>query len=164
MCHGPHHQDNDTEVDMYSMLDYLDYVTVWNTTSHDEMSAKVENLIDEAHFGNGSKELTFKGLKTALELKDEHNFICVFSDEVGEDTNDETLKQEIINLRDTTKSKIFFFLIPFKETVENMKPNLKDIGEVIDIESHNKEETLEIIMKALGESEICEEVNHNEED
>jgi len=152
-------KDTQSDVKMYTLIDYLENVEIrLETPSNDKMSAAVKDLINAPYFGNGTFEKTFHGLKEALKQSDEHNFICLFSDEVGSDTESpesEKLKQEIINLRDTTESKIFFLMRPYQGNFGTMESIFKDIGQVIDIESHDKEETLANIMKALRESEIC---------
>ena len=155
MCHDPHHQESGTDVMMYSIVYYLGDVTVWITTSNDVMSAEVKNLTDAPNFGVGTKEHTFNGLKTALEHADQHNFIFLFFDGNGDITEDEKLKQEIINLRDMTHSKIFFLLASLQNNLGNKISKFEDIGKVIDIEQHSKETTIENIMNALGELEIC---------
>ena len=139
------------------MLNYLTKVEVVLTTeSNAKMSEAVENLPSQEDFGQGSNELTFSGLKAALEQAKRHNFICLFSDEAGDDVGNLTLKKDIIDLRVKTKSKIFLFLRPInQQTLQTMKNNFEDIGKVFDIENLNQNDTLALVMEALKDSEIC---------
>ena len=59
----------------------------------------------------GVKELTFKGLKHALENVSRNAFVCVWTDAIGDDTNNETLKDEILDLKNSTQSEIFIMAI-----------------------------------------------------
>ena len=55
----------------------------------------------------GSKELTFAGLKHALKSVNKNAFVCVWTDEIGDDTNEASLKAQILSLKASTKSEIF---------------------------------------------------------
>ena len=123
-------------------------------------------MIERDSFINslGSDEQTYLGLKTALTMADERNFVVVFSDEPGNVT-DLALKEEVIALTKSTKSKVFFLMRPHarqngpkspEEALQEMKDNFDEIGTVIDIENHNLQETLNQIIDELNNSDICE--------
>ena len=59
----------------------------------------------------GEQELTFKGLKHALEQVNKNAFVCVWTDAIGDDTNNTTLRAEIKDLKNSTKSEIFIMAI-----------------------------------------------------
>ena len=64
------------------------------------------------------------------------------------------LKADILKLRDTTQSKIFFLMVPPNAaTWKSMKNNFKDIGTVIDIKNTNT--TIPQVIEALKKSTIC---------
>ena len=68
----------------YTLLDYVTTVHVTMTTS---INAEFYDAVDNLAISGGSKENTFAGLITALKMSNCHNFICVFPDEIGDDTN-----------------------------------------------------------------------------
>ena len=89
-------------------MDYVQKVTLkTKTTNMAEMSRAVQKLT----FGGGN-ERTFAGLKSALQQSPMHNFIVLISDELGDDTTDKKLKEDILKLREATQSKIFFLMVP----------------------------------------------------
>ena len=51
------------------------------------INAEFYDAVDNLAISGGGKEHTFAGLLTALEMSNCHNFICVFTDEIGDDTN-----------------------------------------------------------------------------
>ena len=59
----------------------------------------------------GEQELTFKGLKHALEQVNKNAFVCVWTDAIGDDTNNTTLRAEIKDLKNSTQSEIFIMAI-----------------------------------------------------
>ena len=146
------------------MISYVDEVEVRNQTeSNEEMWNAVNTMDEKPGFGEGHDEQTFLGLRTALEQANEHNFIVLFSDEPGNVT-DLAIKQEVIDLKEKTESKIFFLVRPHankrnnqtqEESLDSMKLNFNEIGTVIDITMHDKEETLTQIIEELTKSQIC---------
>ena len=59
----------------------------------------------------GSRELTFAGLKHALQSVNTNGFICVWTDEIGDDTTNTTLRNDILSLKASTQSEIFIMAI-----------------------------------------------------
>ena len=55
----------------------------------------------------GSRENTLAVLKHALERVNKNAFVCVWTDELGDDNNDAALKSEVKNLKNPTQSEIF---------------------------------------------------------
>ena len=121
-------------INEFSLLDYVQKVTLkTKTTNMAEMSRAVQKLT----FGGGN-ERTFAGLRSALQQSPMHNFIVLISDELGDDTTDKKLKEDILKLRDATQSKIFFLMVPPNAKIwKSMKTNFNDIGTVIDIKNTN---------------------------
>jgi len=143
----------------YTMLTYVDNVTLTiETELNEEMSAEVDELANGKF--KGKNESTFKGLKRALDQAKQNNFIVLFSDEVGDDTTDPAAKQEIIDLVASTESKIFFLMIPRdNHPLEDMENNFEGIGTVIDITSQDQQDTINMVLDGLKQSEICDTNN-----
>ena len=59
----------------------------------------------------GTRELTYAGLEHALRRVNRNAFVCVWTDAIGDDTNNGTLKDIIIDLKATTLSEIFIMAI-----------------------------------------------------
>ena len=59
----------------------------------------------------GSRELTFAGLKHALQSVNTNGFICVWTDEIGDDTTNTTLRNDILSLKASTQSEIFIMAV-----------------------------------------------------
>ena len=137
-------------INEFTLMDYVQKISLkTKTTNHAELTQAVQNLT----FG-GSNELTFAGLKSALQQSPRHNFIVLISDEVGDDTTDKALKADILKLRDATQSKIFFLMVPPNtNTWKSMQNNFKDIGTVIDIK--NTKTVIPQIIDSLKKSTIC---------
>ena len=72
-----------------AVVDYtlLDYVTTVHVTMTNSINADFYDAVDNLAISGGGKEHTFAGLLTALKMSNCHNFICVFTDEIGDDTN-----------------------------------------------------------------------------
>ena len=147
------------------MITYVDYVdSNFTTPSNNDMLDELNNMIERESFSKGADEQTYLGLKRALTMATERNFVVVFSDEPGNVT-DTDLKQEVIDLVKDTNSKVFFLMRPHKidngpnspeEALQEMKDNFDEIGTVIDIDNHNTQETLTQIIYELNKSQICE--------
>merc|ERR1719318_753990 len=96
----------------YTLLDFVTTVHVTTTTSSNTV---FYNAVDNLTISGGSKEHTFAGLLTSLEMSNCHNFICVFTDEIGDDTNNPLMKEEILIRKSLSKSEIFFMVLPSSE-------------------------------------------------
>ena len=70
-----------------------------------------KDKIDNWSSFSGSQELTFPALKHAMEKVNSNAFVCVSTDEIGDKTNDAILKSQILNLKASTNSEIFFMVI-----------------------------------------------------
>ena len=46
-----------------------------------------------------------------MEQVNKNAFICVWTDEIGDDANDAALKGDILNLKAKTNSEIFFMIV-----------------------------------------------------
>jgi len=154
-------KNSSATIGQYTLITYVDEVKdQLNTTSNDKMSEKVEELADRP-IGDGGftgqRELTFLGLKKALTKKEQNNFVVLFSDEVGDVDN--VTKEEIIELRNSRDSKVFFLMKPRnKGKLDTMNTKFSDIGTVIDITDITKQqETIDIIIEELKASKICGE-------
>ena len=66
-----------------------------------------------ANWGNisGVQEITFTGLKHALKKVNKNAFVCVWTDALGDDTNNAALKADILSLKASTQSEIFIMAI-----------------------------------------------------
>jgi ficolin len=110
--------------------------------------------VDNLTISGGSKEHTFLGLLTALEMSNCHKFICVFTDEIGYDTNNLVLKEEILIRKSLTKSEIFFMVMPSSLTpLTTFQGIFSDIGHVIDIT--NNIDAVKDVVDLMKASEIC---------
>ena len=102
----------------------------------------------------GDQALTLAGLKEALQQSNTRNFILLFSDEVGDDLTDQTLMDEILALKNSTKSEIVFLMVPnSNKTFEAMKTDLGDFGEVINIQ--NRQTSTAEVVEVLKKSKMC---------
>ena len=102
----------------------------------------------------GDQALTLAGLKVALQQSNTRNFILLFSDEVGDDLTDRTLMDEILVLKNSTKSEIMFLMVPSSnKTFEAMKTELGEIGEVINIQ--NRQTSTAEVVEVLKKSVLC---------
>ena len=137
----------------YTLLDYVTNVQIGITTPS---SGVFENAIKSLNFA-GSRELTFGGLHKALSLSPCHNFIMVFTDEIGDDTNDPAMKQQIISLRDQKKSVIFFMIVASSSNFPVFESTFGDIGYVFQINVPEPElnSVLERVTEIMVESDLC---------
>jgi len=139
----------------YTLLDYVTTVQIGITTPS---SGVFENAIKSLSFA-GSRELTFEGLYKALTLSPCHNFIMLFTDEIGDDTTDQTLKEQIISLRDQKKSVIFFMIVASSSNFPTFQTTFGDIGYVFQINVHESQlnTVLEQVTEIMVESDLCKE-------
>eukprot|EP00092_Neocalanus_flemingeri_P015021 GFUD01016223.1.p1 GENE.GFUD01016223.1~~GFUD01016223.1.p1 ORF type:complete len:619 (-),score=121.89 GFUD01016223.1:121-1809(-) len=99
-------------IDRNYLFSYVTSVTsILETQDYQVFRDKVQNWNS---FGGGT-ELTFAGLKHAISQVNKNAFVCVWTDEIGDDTNDATLKAEIIDLKSKTNSEIFFMVVANKD-------------------------------------------------
>ena len=114
---------------------------------------------------SGAYEATFEGLKFSLEQSPCHNYIMVFTDETGNDVNDATLKNEIINLRDEKKSCIFFVVIDYGFSVP-WEAKFGEVGNIIQIDiqrgdtaptQEQLDEAMEKILDLTKDCSVCQE-------
>ena len=80
----------------------------------------------------GTRELTFAGLKHALQSVNKNAFVCVWTDEIGDDTSNTALKAEILSLKKSTKSEIFIMAV-------TKPPKTRQYREALDSEEPSKE-------------------------
>ena len=85
-------------------------------------------------YKTGERVLTFKGLKHALQSSNKYAFVCVWSDGIGEDTWNTTLKADILSLKASTKSQIFIMAV-----TSPIKSKSREYREVLDAEESSKE-------------------------
>lgn len=104
---------------------------------------------------HGGTELTLAGVKFALEKSEWHNFIVVFTDELGDDTTNQTLVKDIESLKESTHSEIFFLVVPKGERIESFWSVLAGIGHVIDIKDRTYSERQ--VFNIMEDSLICQE-------
>ena len=97
-----------------------------STSEPSEFKTEIEDI----NVFSGDVEATFAGLKFSLEQSSCHNYIMVFTDEIGDDVNNAILKDEIITLRDEKKSCIFFVVIDYGYGVQ-WEEFFGDVGNVI---------------------------------
>ena len=142
------------------MLTYVDNVTLTlETELNEDMSDEVDELANGVF--TGRNEMTFKGLKRALDQAKQNNFIVLFSDEIGDDTTDTAAKEEIIDLVANTQSKIFFLMRPRDgHPLEEMENNFEGIGTVIDTTSLDQQDVINMVLDGLKQSEICGDKNN----
>ena len=97
----------------------------------------------------GSQEKTLTGLKHALQKVNKNAFVCVWTDELGDDNNDAALRAEVLSLKNSTQSEIFIMsygrFADFEKTFEG-------IGYVMDITDPNVVENVITLMKS---SALC---------
>ena len=63
---------------------------------------------------SGGTELTFADLKHAISKVNRNTFVCVWTDDIGDDTNNAVLEAEIIKLKEKTNIEIFFMVVTTK--------------------------------------------------
>merc|ERR1719427_1445714 len=109
--------------------------------------------------GWGDRATTFAALKHALGAAKKSAFICVWTDELGEDTKDAALKAEILDVASATNSIIFFMVIPdslwynHKVKLEQFNARFSDLGHVMDIK--NDPDVITKMIQIMKKSGIC---------
>ena len=96
------------DIDRYYLFSYVNTISgILNTVDPAQLRSTMENW--NTYWG--SQELTFAGLKHALSNVNKNAFVCVWTDEIGNDTNNSTLKAEILSLKASTQSEIFIMAV-----------------------------------------------------
>ena len=137
----------------YTLMDYVTTVQVTSTTTS---SGAFQSSISGINVFSGGTELTFMGLLEALKLSPCHNFIMVFTDEIGNDTNDLALKAQILALRDQKRSIIFFMVVAYSN-LALYQTTFGDIGHVLKIDVPDLNPVLQEVTRIMIESDICKE-------
>ena len=135
----------------YTLMDYVTTVQVTSTTTS---SGAFQSAISGINVFSGGTELTFMGLLEALKLSPCHNFIMVFTDEIGNDTYDSALKAQILALRDQKKS-IIFFMVVAHSNLALYQYTFGDIGHVMKIDVPDLNPVLQGVTKRMIEADIC---------
>mgnify|MGYP001348554328 CR=1 FL=1 len=71
---------------------------------------------------SGSKELTLTGMKHGMQLITNHAFICVWTDEIGDDTKVSALRAEVKSLKASTQSEIFIMAVTTGAVPDDRRP------------------------------------------
>ena len=104
----------------------------------------------------GSQENTLHGLKHALQSVNKNAFVCVWTDELGDDNNDAALKAEVLSLKNSTQSEIFIMARGLRSraygTFSEFETTFADIGHVIDI---TEPDVVEKVIKIMKSSALC---------
>jgi hypothetical protein len=95
-------------IDRHYLFTYVDTIQSAITTQNPQ---DFKDTINNCSSFTGSRELTFAALKHAMEQVNTNAFVCVWTDEIGDDTNDASLEAEILNLKASTNSEIFFMVV-----------------------------------------------------
>ena len=115
----------------YNLFSYSDNINdILNTSDSSQFNSTIQNW--NSYSSKGSK-LTFKGLKYVLQNNTNKAFVFVWTDDLGEDTTDTNLKDEIIKLKASTKSEIFIMAITEEFTVNDFNDRFKEVGYVIEV-------------------------------
>ena len=161
-------------IDRHYLFTYVDTIQGSLTTQN---ATEFKDTINNWSSFGGSRELTFAALKHALEQVNSNAFVCVWTDEIGDDTNDATLKSQILNLKASTNSEIFFMVItpgaaaPVRKarevtvsedddsqkrasvTLATFEQKFNDIGYVLDIT--NDQNVVSKIINIMVQTAIC---------
>ena len=109
----------------------------------------------------GSRENTLAGLKHALESVNKNAFVCVWTDELGDDNNDITLRNEVKSLKASTESVIFIMAVSNSNSrasgsFSEFKTTFKDIGHVMDV---NDPDVVDDMITLMKSSALCNRNN-----
>eukprot|EP00091_Calanus_sinicus_P023801 TRINITY_DN8241_c0_g1_i2.p1 TRINITY_DN8241_c0_g1~~TRINITY_DN8241_c0_g1_i2.p1 ORF type:complete len:200 (+),score=58.02 TRINITY_DN8241_c0_g1_i2:316-915(+) len=110
-------------IDRHYLFTYVDTIQGSLTTQNIQ---KFKDQIDNWSSFTGSRELTFAALKHAMEKVNSNAFVCVWTDEIGDDTNDAKLKSEILSLKASTNSEIFFMVVTPNASGRKAREDNKD--------------------------------------
>ena len=103
-------------ISRHYLFTYVDYIEERLVTTNHQTFLNTINTWDT--FG-GNNELTFAALKHAMEQVATNAFVCIWTDEIGDDTDDAALKADILKLKADTNSEIFFMVVT-KEVSRNV--------------------------------------------
>ena len=109
----------------------------------------------------GSRENTLAGLKHALESVNKNAFVCVWTDELGDDNNDGALKDDVKSLKASTQSVIFIMAKTYSNSrasgsLSEFETTFKDIGYVMDVDDPDVADKMITLMKS---SALCNRNN-----
>ena len=109
----------------------------------------------------GSQENTLAGLKHALESVNKNAFVCVWTDELGDDNNDGALKDNVKSLKASTQSVIFIMAKSNSNSrasgsFSEFETTFKDIGHVMDV---NDPEVVDKMITLMKSSALCNRNN-----
>jgi len=138
-------------IDEYHLFSYVDKISDILSTDQPNL---LRSTVESWNTYSGSRELTFAGLIHALNFVKTNAFICVWTDEIGDDTSNSTLKAEILSLKASTQSEIFIMAV-------NAHPKLlyafnvafKGIGQVMDVT--NDPDVVDKTIEHMKNSTIC---------
>ena len=100
-------------IDKFYLFTYVNKIqSSLETQNHQALINKMENWSNFC----GSEELNFAALKHAMEQVNNNAFICVWTDEIGSDTHNASLKANILHLKASIQSEIFFMVVTPKNT------------------------------------------------
>ena len=105
----------------------------------------------------GGQENTLAGLKHALEKVNKNAFVCVWTDELGDDNNDITLRNEVKSLKASTESVIFIMAKTYSNSrasgsLSEFETTFKDIGHVMDV---NDPDVVDKMITLMKSSALC---------
>jgi len=109
------------QIERYYLFSYVNTISsILNTLNPALLRSTMENW----NTYSGSQELTYTGLVHALQSVNTNAFICVWTDEIGNDTNNQTLLAQILSLKASTNSEIFIMAVTKPiQTVTTSKPS-----------------------------------------
>ena len=105
----------------------------------------------------GSQEKTLTGLKHALQKVNKNAFVCVWTDELGDDNNNAALKAEVMSLKASTQSEIFIMAISNSNSraagsLSEFETTFGDLGYVMDVKDPDVVDKMISLMKS---SALC---------
>merc|ERR1719369_1497427 len=133
-------------VDRHYLFSYVNKIEPAITTDDPEDFIK---KIKNHGLSGGYREYTFAALKHAMEQVNKRAFICVWTDEEGDDTKNAALKAQILDLKAKTKSEIFFMVIGGF----TIPDSFREIGTVMDIK--NDPDVITKMIETMKNSAIC---------
>ena len=113
-------------IDRHYLFTYVDKIESAVTTQDPQV---FKDTINNWTTFSGARELTFAALKHAMQQVSSNAFVCVWTDEIGDDTSNATLKAEILSLKASTNSEIFFMAITYLPTKKIMGRKARDVTE-----------------------------------
>ena len=111
----------------------------------------------------GSRENTLTGLKHALEAVNKNAFVCVWTDELGDDNNDAALKANVLSLKTSTESEIFIMALAQSSsarqsgTFAQFNATFGEIGHVMDVK--HDPDVVDKMINIMKKSALCNKNN-----